>query len=492
MDGRKSIRRCILAAAAALALMMGGAMAEAEEYVVKAEAEQGTLLGGASVAANGTAVSGLRNDGDGVAVVFNVPEAGHYDVIVRQSSNDGGEKINYVCVNGKRVGEVVSIGSKWHDGVAEYIWLEAGENTVSVTKSWGWISVDYIALQKSDPLPADIYDVAPVLVNPNATIEARRLMTFLCDCYGKKIISGQQCSEGPFGMPIAAVWRGIGGTDYPAVLGMDVMACTPGRTDKGSNPSEVTDYAIEYWNLNGITTLCWHWCPDISYDNGNDYWGTFYTKNTKFNLAKALNGQDPKGYEYLLRDIDCVAAELLKMQEAGVPILWRPLHEASGGWFWWGASGPEAYIELYKLLYDRLTNVHGVNNLIWVWNGQDAAWYPGDEYVDIIGEDIYPGERVYTSQSGRFLKALSYTDTRKIITLSENGCIPDPDQCIRDDIMWSWWCTWSGEYVLKSEGFNKYSEQYTEKSMLKKAYKHDNVITRKTLPDLKNYPLRDE
>ena len=191
-------------------------------------------------------------------------------------------------------------------------------------------------------------------------------------------------------------------------------------------------------------------------------------------------------------DIDNISRMMQRMERENVTVLWRPMHEASGGWFWWGASGPEAYIELYKLLYDRLTNVHGVNNLIWVWNGQDAAWYPGDEYVDIIGEDIYPGEKVYASQSGRFLKALSYTDARKIITLSENGCIPDTDLCIRDNIMWSWWCTWSGEYVLKSSGFNKYSEQYTEKSMLKKAYTHENVITRKTLPDLKTYPLRDE
>ena len=154
-----------------------------------------------------------------------------------------------------------------------------------------------------------------------------------------------------------------------------------------------------------------------------------------------------------------------------------------------GASGPEPYIELYRLMYHRMTEVHGLNNLIWVWNGQDAAWYPGDEYVDVIGEDIYPGERVYTSQAARFLKALSYTSSRKLIALTENGCIPDTDLLIRDNVMWAWWCTWEGEFVLKSPGFNAYSDQYTEKSMVRKVYGHERVITRKNLPDLKTYPI---
>jgi len=491
MSRARKIHVGLLAATAAVTLLVGTSFAE-EAYVAKVEAENGTMLGAAAVTADGTAVSGLQNDGDGVEVIISVPEAGHYDVIVHQSSVDGGQKTNYVSVNGERVSEVVCPGGQWNDGVARNIWLAEGDNTLSVTKSWGWISVDYIALRKSESLPADFFDVQPTLVNPNATEEARRLMTFLCDSYGKKMISGQQCQEGPFGLEIAGVWRGIGSKDYPAVLGMDLLSYSPARVEKEGNPSKVTDYAIEYWEKGGITTLCWHWCPDASYDNGNDIWGTFYTKNTNFNLAKVLSGEDEQGYQYLLRDIDAIAAELGKMQDAGVPILWRPLHEASGGWFWWGASGADAYLELYKLLYDRLTNVHGLNNLIWVWNGQDAAWYPGDEYVDIIGEDIYPGEHVYASQIDRFLKAASYSSTRKIITLSENGCIPDPDQCIRDGAMWSWWCTWSGDFVLKSAGFNAYSERYTEKSMLQAAYQHENVITRKTLPDLKNYPLRDQ
>jgi mannan endo-1,4-beta-mannosidase len=127
--------------------------------------------------------------------------------------------------------------------------------------------------------------------------------------------------------------------------------------------------------------------------------------------------------------------------------------------------------------------------MIWVWNGQDKSWYPGDEYVDIIGEDIYPGERVYTSQVARYIKAMSYTDSAKLIYLTENGCIFDPDLAIRDMAMWGMWCTWSGEFVAKDIGIHTLSEQYTEEEMLIKAYSHESVLTLEDLPDFTTYPI---
>ncbi|MBQ2954040.1 MAG: beta-mannosidase [Clostridia bacterium] len=472
------LRRGVAMGLALAGLWLGTAAAE-NGLLTCVEAEDGQLLGGARV--NGAVVTSLQKAGDGVQVTITVPEAGHYDVVVRQASVGGGKKVNPVEVNGQNVGDITSEGAQWSDGVVEYVWLEAGENAVAVKTSWGWINIDSIGVRASDPIPQDVYDVEPVLINPNATQEARQLMIFLCDNYGRNVISGQQCQAGAYGLDNQSIWRATGGT-YPAVLGMDVGNYSPSRARAGDQPT-VTESAIEYWEKHGgIITLSWHWYADERYG------AAFYTDSTTFSLAKAMNGQDPAGYQMLLDGIDTIAVQLLRLQDAGVPVLWRPLHEASGGWFWWGASGPEPYLELYKLMYDRLTNHHGLNNLIWVWNGQDAAWYPGDEYVDIIGEDIYPGEKVYTSQAARFIRALSYTDARKLIALTENGCIPDTDLLIRDNVMWAWWCTWEGEFVLKSQGFNAYSDRYTEKTMVKKVYSHENVITRKNMPDLKTYP----
>jgi len=209
-------------------------------------------------------------------------------------------------------------------------------------------------------------------------------------------------------------------------------------------------------------------------------------------LTAIVNGEDEEGMALLKKDIDNIARQLLTMQEAGVPVLWRPLHEASGGWFWWGAEGPDTYKKLYVLLYDTLTNEYGLNNLIWVWNGQHADWYPGDEYVDIVGIDIYAGEHVYTSQIDQFLTNLGYSQGSKMVVLSENGTMIDPELAVRDRAMWGYFCTWSGEFVMTDNVRKTYSEQYTGIEMLTKVYNSEFVITRDELPDLHNYPIRED
>ena len=208
-------------------------------------------------------------------------------------------------------------------------------------------------------------------------------------------------------------------------------------------------------------------------------------------LTAIMNGEDEEGMALLKKDIANAAAQLKLMQDAGIPILWRPLHEASGGWFWWGAEGPDTYKKLYIMLYDMLTNEYDLHNLIWVWNGQSGDWYPGDEYVDIIGMDIYAGERVYTSQIDQFLLNHSYSPTNKMVVLSENGTMIDPDLAVRDRAMWGFFCTWNGEFVLEDGVRKTYSERYTDAQMLTKVYNSDVVITRDELPDLKTYPIKD-
>lgn len=276
---RKILRKTALSVLAASILMTGtGDAVRAEEtpnVLQTVEAESGTLLGKAKIAATGTCVSGLEHTGDGVEVTVTVPEDGLYDIIVRTAVVGGGTKVNEVNANGQHVGDITNSGS-WSDEVVPYVWLEAGENTVSVTTSYGWIAVDSFSIRRAAPLPADVYEVKPTLINPNATDSAKRLMTYLCDQYGKTVLSGQQSQDGAFGLTNAAVWRGTGG-DYPAVLGMDLISYSPARVAKGDNSSNVVERAIEYWNgdegKRGIVTLCWHWCPAARYDKSkSDPW----------------------------------------------------------------------------------------------------------------------------------------------------------------------------------------------------------------------------
>lgn len=326
-------------------------------------------------------------------------------------------------------------------------------------------------------------------VDPEATSAAKRLMSYISDIYGSRIIAGQQCSS-PEAAEAKVIYENTG--QSPALLGFDFMDYSPSRIPFGAVGSH-TEAAIRWGRDGGIVTFCWHWNAPKDLPNelpDKAWYSGFYTRATTFDIEKAMNHPDSEDYLLILRDIDAIAEQLKKLQEADIPVLWRPLHEASGGWFWWGAKGPGPCIKLWRLLYDRLTRTHGLHNLIWVWNGQHVDWYPGDDVVDMIGEDIYGGPLAYGSQYERFRAALACTSVNKVIALTENGTIPDPDKLALDEVPWAWFCTWCGTFVIRMEdGEAVYSEEHTELEMLKKVYEHPNVITKERLPDLRAYPL---
>ena len=74
----------------------------------------------------------------------------------------------------------------------------------------------------------------------------------------------------------------------------------------------------------------------------------------------------------IVKDIDKVSEKLKELQDKGISVIWRPLHEASNGYFWWGKTAA-SYKWLWSLLYQRQTNYHKLNNLIWVWSAQNAG-----------------------------------------------------------------------------------------------------------------------
>ncbi len=457
------------------------------EKLASFEPENGKTIG---TEINKTYVTGFDADGDSCEIDISAPEDGFYDFEFIMRTN-GGYKQNYVYIDGSKAADLDSDGASFHSCWVRRIYLSAGEHTLTLLKSWGYVDWEKVNLWTSKPFDESIFDVSAKLVNPDASDNAKRLFSYLCDIYGKQILTGQQCDTGMMGWEMRVIEQNTG--KYPAVMGLDMMDYSPSRVERGAT-SNATELAIGYWEkCGGISTFCWHWNVPSKYIRPDKEWyGAFYTENATIDLSKVMDGEDQEGYDLLVSDIDAIAVELKKLRDAGVPILWRPLHEASGGWFWWGSDGPEAYKKLYYLMYDRLVNYHGLNNLIWVWNGQDGAWYPGDEYVDIIGQDIYPGERVYNAQMSYFISNQSWADGNKMVVLSENGCLIDPDLAVRDRAMWGYFCTWSGTFVMTDGVVKKYSETYTELDMLKKVYNSEVYISRDEMPDIREYPIRDD
>ena len=139
---------------------------------------------------------------------------------------------------------------------------------------------------------------------------------------------------------------------------------------------------------------------------------------------------------------------LKELQEENVPVLWRPLHEFDGGWFWWGKCGPQLFIQLWRLMYDRFTNLHQLNNLIWVlgYSGEMRdGWYPGDAYVDCIGGDAYSDgihEELYhwvTKQTSKDMPVCHH----------ENGPLPEPGLMRDLKVEWCWFLTWHTIHIHK-------------------------------------------
>ena len=182
----------------------------------------------------------------------------------------------------------------------------------------------------------------------------------------------------------------------------------------------------------------------------------FYTEETNFDVSKISDENSPE-YQLMIKDIDIISGYLKLLQDKNIPVLWRPLHEAAGntnsydggtGWFWWGAKGAEPCKALWKIMFDRMVNYHKLNNLIWVWTsqGNDKDWYPGDEYVDLLGRDLYPETDIHGSQLASSTR-LKLSLKRRNDALSECGGIPNPNSMFEKGDTWLWFMPWYGGFT---------------------------------------------
>ena len=341
----------------------------------------------------------------------------------------------------------------------------------------------------------------------------RRLYNYLADQYFNYIISGQMDTSWTTNKGlsnssdmISRVHNDTG--KYPAIKGFDLIQLPYPNSPYFAGREQI-DEAIEWWegknngvkllpdqpDIHGIVVFCWHWRVTSN---------QFDTSRTSFRIpwdadANALDTSKAE-FQTIKNDLDKVAALFQIMKDKAIPVLWRPLHEASGGWFWWGASGAKPYIALWEYMHDYLANVKGLDNLIWVWNGQNKDWFPNPATVDIVGYDYYPWPREtqaqlqnYNSQKATFIntEAMIKGENNLIVALTENAGIPDPDKCREDGAMWSWFMVWNDS---KAEGVDDKENFWTGNFVNTQAHKehvynHDLVITLDELPDITQYRL---
>ena len=445
---------------------------------VKYEAESGTLTGSLTVQSSLTGYSGsgyvgrFENDGDKVTFNVNLAQPGNFNIYIGYASPYG-QKINKISINGNSVEVTFPASAGFGEVLSGKAGLIAGNNTISIIKSWGWFFLDYIRIEPNTD-PEIVVKLPYKLATDDPMIETRRLFSYLTDKFTENIHSGT--------MSLNAIeeaqWLYSQTGKYPALIGLDFMNHT--RDWSWYDKTIVVNEAKSWYNNNGLVAICWHWRdPSRSTDE-------FYTSKTSFDVSKITEASSAE-YQAMLNDIDAIAGYLKQLQDSKTPVLFRPLHEASGAWFWWGAKGAEPCKVLWRLMFDRLVNHHGLKNLIWVWttdNREDNLdWYPGDEYVDILGADIYADNGDFSSQVLTYNAIKEKFQGKKLVTLSENGPVPDSDNLVNDKSGWSWFMTWYGDFVRSSE--------INPLTNWQKIMNHEYVITLDEMPDLKNYPLND-
>lgn len=163
---------------------------------------------------------------------------------------------------------------------------------------------------------------------------------------------------------------------------------------------------IEHAQAGGMVTVNWSphspWLNDeTDIENNPGVWSDTRTTGGQADNVDLRQLVDPATPLYTIwhRKLDRVAAALAEMQQAGVVVLWRPMQEMDGDWFWWGIGShrdtPDPYINLWRDMYTYLTETKGLHNLLWVFSPSmqetnPLNWlYPGDAYVDIVAGTTY-------------------------------------------------------------------------------------------------------
>ena len=311
---------------------------------------------------------------------------------------------------------------------------------------------------------ADLKPLPTALVDARATTATRRLMADLVADYGTRTWSGQYYDTNDLTVIHTAC------NLKPAIIGGDLMDYSPSRVARGSKPAGYTESMIALARAGHVITLSWHWnAPTNLLDTKeHPWWRGFYTEASTFDVAAALANTNSPEYAELIRDMDTIAAELKKFSDAGIPVLWRPLHEADGAWFWWGAKGPAPFKTLWRLLYHRLTDHHQLHNLIWVYSGENPDWYPGDDVVDIVGVDEYPKDpNALLLPKWQMLK--SRFNGVKLIALTEFGGVPSVAAMQKAGVWWSYFASWPGTKSVPA-------------SLITRTYRWPSVVTLDQLP----------
>jgi hypothetical protein len=349
---------------------------------------------------------------------------------------------------------------------------------VPVTFAAAALSVMAFSVKGAEPrtAPAD----------PDLIPEARRLLRYFEEVRGRKVLAGiSHWGGGPR--------RVLGATGRePAIYSPDIGRCVSveGEPADDARIGRVLAECRRWWlERGGIVALQFHW------GQPGEPRGSYSVKKNerRLDLARAVT---PGTQEHravmadLRRTADCLAV----LAEDRVPVLWRPLHEIDGGWFWWtDKERPENTAALWRLMFNYFVRERKLHNLIWVYSAAHVEtgiardtpydekmayrrrFYPGDDFVDLSGIDIYVGLRNFQTNGQRWaFDAVSDVTPGKSISLTECGAIPNPDLVWKDGLPWLYFLAWYGV------------DDPNPAPWMRVTFRHEHMLTLEEMPALRD------
>lgn len=309
-------------------------------------------------------------------------------------------------------------------------------------------------------------------IDREANGPTRQLYRYLRDkVWGQKVLSGCQ-ARWDYNITDAEGIKERSGR-YPAINIFDFQHF------RQRNLNYMGPTAKAWHDAGGIVGFIWHWSVPIAADLSAKEGFAFYSPTgsqgrpgTLFSPRRAIQTGTPE-HSILNENLDTIVGYLLHYQQQGIPILWRPFHEAAGNtnrggksWFWWGNDGAEAFKQLY-LYTQRYLMEHGVHNLIYIWTSEldDDDWYPGDEHVDIIARDQYHIPSQHDSFKEQF-DLLRRKYPSKMLALAECDCVPSAEAMEKDNAKWLFVAPWTTPFVFSRQNDDAFWKKFHSETLI--------------------------
>lgn len=346
-----------------------------------------------------------------------------------------------------------------------------------------WLAVAFIACL-CVCLPGALYAASPA--NPDLNDTGRKVLDYLYRVTEEnKILAGQHVRYWSSPREHGHI-KDVTGS-WPAVVGIDMLGFNR-HPDKRRTCLEL---AREHWKAGGLVTISWHETSPVlsELDEGSYSEGTL-KKMSEATFEKVVT-PGTKLHRRWVQHVDMAAGWLKGLQKDGVVVLWRPYHEMTGPWFWWGAKKPANFKKLWRMMFERLTEHHGLDNLIWVWSGAQKGsaekfrrYFPA-QYVDIGGVDIYRTSRDADAFTTRYSWAQKAAGERPV-ALTEVGLLPT-EKILVDSTRYVWFLPWH-RWFADNEEYGKADKEYRKGNspeIMREVYSLPSVVTREELPDFR-------